>query len=73
MAGEENDRLRENFLKVYSNLPLNTREETILVQEGENDKRIKEPVSWQVVYFEVKNNTLKGEHFLSLLHKIGLI
>lgn len=72
MTEEKKKELTEKFLKVYSNLPLSTREETIVVQEGASPE-IKEPVSWQVVFFEVKNNTTKSEIFLELLNKMGLI
>jgi len=72
MTEEKKRELAEKFLKVYSNLPLSTRQETIAVQEGANPGT-KEPVSWQVVFFEIKNNTPKAEFFLELLNKMGLI
>lgn len=58
---------REKFLKAYSNLPLNTRQEIILVLEG------KGPITWGVAYLEIKNNTEIGKKILEKLNELELI
>lgn len=58
--------LRENFLKVYANLPLNVRDEIILVFEGK-------PLTWNVAYLEVKANTDNGTKILKELNDLKLI
>lgn len=58
--------LKERFLKVYANLPLNLRKEIILVLD-------KEPITWNVVYLEVSNNTEKGSQILKKLEELKII
>lgn len=58
--------LRENFLKVYANLPLSVRDEIILVFEGK-------PLTWNVAYLEVKINTEIGTKILKELRELKLI
>lgn len=66
MPNETKNNRRERFLRAYANLPLNTRKEIILVlEEG--------PITWEVAYFEVKNNTPKGEIILAKLDELKLI
>ena len=67
MPGQEN---REKFLKAFANLPLNTREEIILVLEESGRKQ---PITWNVAYFEVKNNTARSEDILKRLERLGLV
>lgn len=61
----------DRFLKVYSNLPLNAREEVILVVK--NIKGKDTPISWNVAYFEIKNNTKLGEIILKKLIELKII
>jgi len=66
MANETKNNRRERFLRVYANLPLNARKEIILVlEEG--------PITWEVAYLEVKNNTPQGEIILAKLDELKLI
>jgi hypothetical protein len=58
--------LRENFLKVYANIPLNLRDETILLFK---DK----PITWNVAYVEVKANTDVSVDILKELKELNLI
>ncbi|MDP4039401.1 MAG: hypothetical protein Q8P57_02375 [Candidatus Pacearchaeota archaeon] len=58
--------LKEIFLKIYANIPLNLRKEIILVLENE-------PISWNVAFVEVKNNTDKSEIILKELNKLEII
>lgn len=67
MPAQEN---REKFLRAYANLPLNTRKEIILVLEEEG---IKQPITWEVAFFEVKNNTSNSEKILKKLEELGII
>ena len=69
MCNQENNS-REKFLRAYANLPLNTRKEIILILE-EGAK--KQPITWEVAYFEVKNNTANCEQILKKLEGLGLI
>ncbi len=58
---------REIFLKVYSNLPIGLRKETILVLDKEG------PISWEVAYQEIENKTRLGDHILKKLRLLGII
>ncbi len=58
--------LRERFLKIYADIPLNIRKEIVLVLE-------KEPITWNVAYVEVVNNTEKSKAILKLLEEIKII
>lgn len=61
------DNLRETFLKVYANVPLNLRDEIILVLDS------KGPITWNVAYFEVKEKTDMSETILTELANLKLI
>jgi len=54
------------FIRVYSNLPLKIREEIIAVIDGE-------PVSWNIAYKEIANNTEKGKEILKKLVSLKVI
>ena len=58
---------REKFLKVYSNLPLPVRDETIYIDENQR------PVSWNVSYLEIRNNTELGKKILLYLVNLNII
>jgi len=51
---------KERFFKVYANLPLNLREEVVLVI---ND----EPITWKVAYLEISGHTKLGKQILEKL------
>lgn len=57
---------KERFLKVYANLPMNLRGEVILVVENQ-------PISWNVAYIEVSNDTKLGETILEKLEALKII
>lgn len=61
------DNDRERFLKIYSNLPLATREEIIYVVPD------KGPITWNVAYLEIKNNTTFGTDILNKLIELNII
>ncbi|MBI5001953.1 hypothetical protein HZC31_01060 [Candidatus Woesearchaeota archaeon] len=59
--------LRERFLKVYANLPLNIRKEIIAVLDKTG------PISWDVAYLEIQNKTKIGDMILKKLEKLRII
>ena len=58
---------KEEFLKLYANLPVKLREEVILVLDKEG------PVTWNSVYFEVQNKTKLGDVILKKLKELKII
>lgn len=58
--------LKERFLKIYSNIPLSLRKETILVLDNE-------PLTWNAAYIEVLNNTPKSREILQKLEELKII
>ena len=62
----KNSGYKERFYKVYENLPLGIREETVLVINGE-------PVSWKVIKLEVDNDTPLSGEMLEKLVSLGFI
>ena len=75
MSNEIKNNLREKFLRAYANLPLNARREIILVLEEKNEREdiIKQPITWEVAYFEIRNNTSRSEKILDKLNELKLI
>lgn len=58
---------KDKFFKVYANLPLNLREEIVLVLPERG------PITWQVAYLEINNNTQLGEEILKKLLELKII
>lgn len=58
---------REAFLRAYANLPLNTRKEIVVFLEPEG------PLTWEAAYFEVRNNTPRGEIVIEKLTETKII
>ena len=58
---------RQQFYKVFANLPINLREEVVLVIPG------KGPITWQVAFLEVDNNTELGNMILEKLSNLKII
>lgn len=58
---------KENFLKIYANLPLGIRKEIILVLDREG------PISWEVAYIEVFTDTKFGQVILEKLKNLEII
>ena len=58
------------FLMVYQNLPLNERRNTILVLGENKDKK---PISWDIAYLEINQETILGEKILNKLIELKLI
>ena len=57
---------KARFMKVYADLPINIRREVIAIIE-------KEPISWNVAFLEIKNETELGEKVLNKLISLGFI
>lgn len=60
------ENLREDFLKVYANIPLGLRDDIILVFEGKS-------LTWNVAYLEVMANTDISHKILKELKDLNLI
>jgi len=58
--------VKDKFFKVYANLPLNIRQEIIIVIN-------EEPISWQVAYLEISNDTKLGKIILEKLTALEVI
>lgn len=59
--------LKEKFLKVYANVPMNLRDEIILVLDKGRT------ISWDIAFFEVKEDTELSKEILKKLKKLDLI
>lgn len=57
---------KEKFHKVYNNLPLNIRDEVILVLNNE-------PITWKVARLEIDNDTKLSSTILNKLQALGVI
>ena len=59
---------REQFLKIYANIPINLRNEIVLVLR--NKKGGKEPITWNVAYLEISGETKLGREILKKIDTI---
>jgi len=57
---------KENFLKVYASLPISIRRDIVLVLDSG-------PITWEVAYLEVINNTEIAEIILEKLSEMKVI
>jgi hypothetical protein len=61
---------KAKFLRVYANLQFDLRREIILIiTEGKEDK----PITWNVAFNEINNETKLGEKILEQIVDLGLI
>ena len=58
---------KDRFFKVYANLPLNLRNEIVLVLPD------KGPITWHVAYLEITNETALGKEILQRLIELDII
>lgn len=56
----------QDFFHVYTNLPLNIRNQVVVTIDGE-------PITWKVAYNEMVYNTKKGKLIYKTLKKIKII
>lgn len=68
-----NKEKKSQFLEIYQNLPLSERRNTILVIEDEKNNKEKGPISWDVAFLEITQETKIGEKILDKLIKLKLI
>ncbi len=59
--------LKEEFLKIYANLPLGIRQEIILVLDDGK------PITWNVAFVEVEAQTPLSKEILEKLEKLKII
>lgn len=59
---------KERFLKVYSTLPLGVRGDIVLVLD-----KPKGPITWEVAYIEVQNDTPLSKQVLEKLSQLEII
>ena len=57
---------KEQFLKIYANLPMGVRQEIVLVLDGR-------PITWDVVYNEVVSDTPLSKTILEKLENLKFI
>lgn len=57
---------KSQFMKVYANLPASTRDEVIVVVDGE-------PYTWKSARLEVENDTHLGDRIIEVLTKLGIL
>lgn len=60
------DSLATKFQQIYVNLPLNQRQEVVVVIDDE-------ALSWNALKLEIDNDTEKGREGLEILAKLGII
>jgi hypothetical protein len=58
---------KDNFFKVYANLPLNLRDEIVLVLPE------KGPITWNVAYLEISQDTALSKDILQKLTDLNII
>ena len=65
---QQDKNLKERFLKIYANIPLGLRSEIICVVEKEN-----RPISWDVAFVEIDQDTPLSKIILEKLNKLNLV
>lgn len=58
--------MRAVFLKAYANLPLGARDEIVVVLDDQ-------PMTWNAVYLELKEDTPKGRQALEQIVQLGIL
>jgi len=58
---------KERFLRIYANLPVNLRNEIILVLPNVGS------ITWNVAYLEISNDTKLGKEILEKLSNLKII
>lgn len=57
---------KAQFLKIFANLPLGSRDETVVVVDNQ-------PLTWNVANLEIENDTQKGKEILEMLIKMEIL
>ena len=58
---------KDRFLKVYANLPINLRNEVIVILQGIG------PVTWNVAFLEIDGETELGKKIITTLVDLKII
>ena len=58
--------MKEEFFKIYANLPIEERNNVVVVISNQ-------PISWNIAYLEIKNNTGLGQQVLKILKELGIL
>lgn len=58
--------IKEEFFKIYANLPIEERNNVVVIIN-------KQPISWNISYLEIKNNTKTGQQILKTLKELGIL
>lgn len=56
----------DKFFKIYSQVPIDERKSVVVVIDGE-------PISWNLAYQEIKNDTKRGKKILKMLQELDII
>jgi hypothetical protein len=70
------DQFKERFLKAYSNIPMQLRDDVILLLDQKLKvvgTEFKTPLTWNVAYLEVKQDTELSKKILNELASLDLI
>ena len=65
-AQDNLEELQAAFFRVYANVPLNIRQQIVVVIDGK-------PISWDVAFIEVNSMTEKSESILHTLRNLAII
>ena len=57
---------KAQFLKIFANLPLGSREEIVVVVNNQ-------PLTWNVANLEIKNDTPTGKEILEMLVEMKIL
>lgn len=57
---------KEDFFKVYANIPMEERKNVVAVIDNQ-------PISWNLAFQEIKNNTELGQKILKILEELEII
>ncbi len=66
MGADKIELLRSKFLKVFSRVPLELRNEIVAILDNE-------AITWSVANIEVKGKSKKGDKILELMNSLGIL
>ncbi len=58
--------ISRKFAEIYSNLPLKTRREIVVVVN-------EQPISWEIAHKEIENDTDMGREILNKIHELKIL
>jgi len=58
--------LKEEFFRIYANLPLEERNNVVVIIN-------QQPISWNIAYIEIKNSTKLGQQILKTLKDLDIL